>query len=104
MLDKKLELHFQDNMEVQPAFSRQLVSFQANKERAFYRWYRYKEAFSATLVENLLCQYGVVPKRLLDPFAGSGTALFAASQLGCDAEGVELLSIGQEIIKVRSLF
>jgi DNA modification methylase len=66
-----------------------------------YRWYKYKEAFSASLVEHLLRKYDVMAGRLLDPFAGSGTALFAASELGMEAEGIELLPIGQQVIATR---
>jgi DNA modification methylase len=80
-----------------------LVSFQGNKTRPIYRWYKYKEAFSATLVEFLLQRYGIHPGRLLDPFAGSGTALFAASNLGFDANGIEVLPIGQKIIETKQI-
>src|SRR5262249_35902723 len=41
--------------------------------------------------------------RLLDPFAGSGTALFTASDQGLDALGIELLPCSAEIIEVRQL-
>ena len=83
--------------------TRGLVSFQANKSRAVYRWYKYKEAFSADLVEFLLRRYTKGKGRLLDPFAGSGTALFASSALGWTAEGIELLPIGQCITETRQL-
>jgi hypothetical protein len=83
--------------------TRSLVSFQANKGRAIYRWYKYKEAFSAELVEYFLGRYGLSSGRLLDPFAGSGTALFAAGELGMKAEGIELLPIGQKIIETKKL-
>jgi len=86
-----------------PALTRSLVSFQASKSEPLYRWYKYKEAFSASLVESLLEKYGITSGRLLDPFAGSGTALFAASQLGMHAAGIELLPIGQEIIATSNL-
>lgn len=88
---------------VQPTLSRQIVSFQANKTRASYRWYKYKEAFSATLAEDLLCDAASPGGRILDPFAGSGTALFAAGALGMDADGIELLPIGAQIIQTRQL-
>jgi DNA modification methylase len=100
-LDRQLEARFAARLTVQPSFSRALVSFQANKTRAAYRWYKYKEAFSAALVENLLQRCGVSRGLVLDPFAGSGTALFAARDLGLDTAGIELLPVGQEIIAAR---
>jgi len=79
------------------------VSFQSNKRRAVYRWYKFKEGFSAELVEYLLDRYGKSRRKLLDPFAGSGTALFAAGAFGMRAEGIELLPIGQTIIETKQL-
>ncbi len=101
-LDSKLSQHFNDRFIVQPALTRQLVSFQANKTMASYRWYKYKEAFSAPLVEYLLSRYGIVSGKVLDPFAGSGTTLFAASAVSMEVDGIELLPIGQQIIAARS--
>jgi DNA modification methylase len=102
-LDQRLLQHFQVQFVVQPALTRSLVSFQANKERPIYRWYKYKEAFSASLVEYLLHKYEITEGKALDPFAGSGTALFAASAAGIHADGIELLPIGQQIISTRQL-
>jgi DNA modification methylase len=100
-LDGQLSRHFHDKFMVQPSLTRQVVSYQANKARPGYRWYKYKEAFSASLVERLLQTYGVVSGRILDPFAGMGTALFAASAAGLDADGIELLPVGREVIAAR---
>lgn len=100
-LDRRLLLHFHDKVKVKNSLTRQLVSFQANKTRASYRWFKYKEAFSATLVEYLLGQCGIASGKVLDPFAGIGTTLFAASDVGMDADGIELLPIGQQIIDTR---
>jgi DNA modification methylase len=102
-LDQCLERHFKHRFSVQPSLNRQLVSFQANKARPVYRWYKYKEAFSAALVEYLFEKHGIDRGRILDPFAGSGTALFAASDLGIDGDGIELLPIGQQIIATRQI-
>ena len=53
-MDGALELQFRDRIRVLPFLTRQLVSFQANKNLASYRWYKYKEGFSAALVEYFL--------------------------------------------------
>lgn len=103
LLDQKLTLYFNDKLNVQPLLTRSLVSFQANKSRPIYRWYKYKEAFSASLVEYLLDSYHIASGRILDPFAGSGTALFAASSRGLDADGIELLPIGHAVIETKQL-
>lgn len=100
-LDLKLSRHFHKKLKIQPILTRQLVSFQANKPRPTYRWYKFKEAFSASLVEYLFSKYKITSGKILDPFSGSGTALFAASGIGVDAEGIELLPIGQQIILSR---
>ncbi|HLA37964.1 MAG TPA: DNA methyltransferase, partial [Candidatus Brocadiales bacterium] len=100
-LDRRLLQHFYNKLVVKNSLTRQLVSFQANKTRASYRWFKYKEAFSAALVEYLLGQYGIASGKVLDPFAGIGTTLFAASDIGMDADGIELLPIGQQIIDTR---
>jgi len=100
-IDNTLFNYFQDKFLIDQNLNRQLVSFQDNKSRPVYRWYKFKEAFSASLVEYLLDKYDIKSGRLLDPFAGSGTALFAASSLGMDAEGIELLAIGHQIISTK---
>jgi DNA modification methylase len=100
-LDNCLLQHFKNKFLVDPSLTRLLVSFQANKTRPVYRWYKFKEAFSAALVEQLFKKYSVSKGKILDPFAGSGTALFAASAMGIKADGIELLPIGQQIISTK---
>lgn len=49
-LDQDLYHYFKDKFHLDISLSRALVSFQANKSREVYRWYKFKEAFSASLV------------------------------------------------------
>ncbi|PIU55059.1 MAG: DNA modification methylase, partial [Chloroflexi bacterium CG07_land_8_20_14_0_80_51_10] len=100
-LDSELFLHFSDKFKVQTSLTRTMVSFQANKTKPVYRWYKYKEAFSASLVEHFINMYNITRGKLLDPFAGSGTALFAVSAAGIDAAGIELLPVAQQVISTR---
>lgn len=80
---------------------RVLVSFQGNRRAPFYHWYTYREGFSEALVTTLLAALGCHPARLLDPFAGVGTALFAGSGLGWRTTGIELLPLGVAAIRAR---
>ena len=102
-LNAEYERQYENKFLIEPFLSRSLVSFQANKGRAVYRWFKYKEAFSAGLVEFLLNQHRMPGGVLLDPFAGIGTALFAAGTFEMKAEGIELLPIGQRIIETKQL-
>lgn len=102
-LDCTLSRHYEKVVRVDRLLTRRLVSFQANKHRGAYRWYKYKEAFSCELVEYILQRYDVPKDRVLDPFAGVGTSLFAAARLGYSADGIELLPVGQEVIDARML-
>ena len=102
-LNKECEKRWAAKLTIANNLTRSLVSFQANKGRAVYRWYKFKEAFSAELVEYLLNKYRITEGVSLDPFAGSGTALFAAGALGIRGEGIELLPIGRTIITTKQI-
>src|SRR2546428_12686953 len=85
-------------------FSRKVVSFQANKDEPIYRWFKYKEGFSSALVKYFLTEFGGKPRKLLDPFAGSGTALFAGQELGWQSYGTEILPVGTFVMQARAAF
>lgn len=99
---QELEEKFKSKISVNLKLNRQLVSFQANKTMPFYRWFKYKEGFSAPLVNYLIDQTRNDRREvLLDPFAGTGAALFAAREKGIQSIGIELLPVGVFVIKAR---
>src|SRR3989338_5920353 len=102
-LNTKLESRFRDKLTINRDLKRTLVSFQANKKTPGYRWYKFKEGYSSALVDYTLDKLGIDSGKVLDPFAGSGTSLFASAERGLDTVGVELLPIGSEIVEVRKI-
>ena len=92
---------FAQRIQHNPALDRSLVSFQANKGVAFSSWFKYREGFSESLVAYLLRQLHPRPGRLLDPFAGGGSSLFAAAELGWETDGIEVLPVGIYAMRAR---
>lgn len=90
-----------DRLETAYHLNRKVVSFQANKDEPIYRWFKYKEGFSSTLVKYFLTEYGKKAGKLLDPFAGAGTTLFAGQELGWKSYGVEILPVGVFVMQTR---
>jgi DNA modification methylase len=101
--DQRLHAKYRDNLQVNHDLDRTLVSFQANKTKNGHRWYKYKEGFSSDLIHYVLQKLPLNAGCILDPFAGSGAALFAASEVGLDSVGIELLPSSAEIIEVRRI-
>ncbi len=89
-----LEIKYADLFHYTNGFNRKLVSYQGNKDAKLHNWLKYKEGFSAQLVNSLLDDFGLdVGQKVLDPFAGSATTLLVAQARGLDAIGVEILPI-----------
>ncbi len=100
-----LERRYAHLMGIDRRFSRRIVSYQASKGELIHGWMRYKEGFSARLVDVLLDEFGVQPGDvILDPFAGSATTLLVAKTRGIDAVGIELLPVCHLAWAAKSAF
>jgi len=100
---QRLLARLENRLETAYNLNRKVVSFQANKDEPVYRWFKYKEGFSAQLVKYFLSEYSPKPGRVLDPFAGVGTTLFAGRELGWESYGVELLPVGIFVVQAREV-
>lgn len=99
--DLALSLRYQDVLSVNSDLNRKLVSFQASKLEKGNRWFKYKEGFSMALMQYIFGKVGLSVGHIIDPFAGAGTALFAASDVGMAATGIELLPSSAVTIETR---
>jgi len=64
-------------------------AFSDNMKMPLHRWFRYSAGFSADWVENTIASKEYPPKKILDPFCGSGTTLIEARKFGTDVVGFE---------------
>ncbi|MDR3158906.1 MAG: site-specific DNA-methyltransferase [Zoogloeaceae bacterium] len=89
---QSLEDKFIGMTEITDKFSRQSVSHQLSKKGRLHRWLKYKEGFSADLVETLFKEMGIKKGHmLLDPFLGSGTTSLVAQMHGINSVGFDIM-------------
>ena len=83
------------------------VTFKAGRKEPFARWYPYLEGYSTQFVESILKRYAPNAQTILDPFSGTGTTAFTASQLNRTAYFCEINPVLQFLsltkIRVRRL-
>lgn len=80
-----------------------LVNYGANRTEPVYGWFRFKEAFSRRLVQEIISDEWGLPKGSLifDPFAGCGTTLLASYQAGYDSIGCDIMPIAVFVTRVK---
>lgn len=78
-----------------------LVTFVPNKDEPIHDWFYYKEGYSKELVEWLVKEYKLeVP--IYDPFAGVGTTLLVAKNLGMKSIGTDVSPLTSFICNVKT--
>ena len=58
------------------------VTFRSSKNIPFQRWYPYAEGYSTDFVKALINENSFAEGYIYEPFAGTGTTIFASDQLG----------------------
>ena len=76
---------------IEQAEWRHWVTPRGAKEKAVHRWYLFPHSFTGDLVHALIDEWNLDAKdKILDPFAGSGTTLLAAREVGVPSDGYDL--------------
>lgn len=68
---------------------------------AFQGWQKFKEAFAPELISRAVAECGRSPRRVLDPFGGSGTTGLASQFLGLDSVLVEVNPYLADLIEAK---
>ena len=63
------------------------TTFQDNLKLPVHRWFRYSAGYSADWARSIISEAGA--RRVLDPFAGSGTTLLAAQHESAESIGLD---------------
>lgn len=98
-----LEAKYEPILEVTSKFDRRSVSYQLSKKDALHSWLKYKEGFSADLVNILLDDMGAVPgDTVMDPFMGSGTTALVCQMRGINSIGYDIMPISKVSITAKA--
>jgi DNA modification methylase len=76
-------------------------TYQRSDSLAFQRWFKFKEAFSPSLVKDVIESLPHRPVRILDCFGGSGTTAVVAAMLGIDSTLVEVNPFLADLIEAK---
>jgi tRNA G10 N-methylase Trm11 len=78
------------------------VTFAGSKEIPFQRWYPFIEGYSPDFVLSLINYYNLKNnKKIFDPFAGTGTTIFAADTIGINTIYSEINPLLQFLIQTK---
>ncbi len=107
MLRQRQEMLFSDLDAARPVSAKSSSTFSNNMKLPVHRWFRYSAGFSAEWVEDLIRNLSTTAQsRVFDPFAGCGTTLLAAEQVGVESWGIEshpfIFRVAQAKLKYRT--
>lgn len=77
------------------------VTFKAGKNDPFQRWYSYIEGYSPSFVKTLIETNNISDTLVYEPFAGTGTTVFAADSMGLDTVYSEINPLLRSLISAK---
>lgn len=77
------------------------VTFKNSKHIPFNRWYPYIEGYSPDFVKSLIRKYVSNKCTIYEPFAGTGTTLFASDEMGFSTYYSEINPLLQLLIQTK---
>jgi tRNA G10 N-methylase Trm11 len=77
------------------------VTFVKSKDTPFQRWYPYIEGYSTDFVKSLIEKFDIKDTLIYEPFAGTGTTLFASDEIGLSTVYSEVNPLLQYIIQTK---
>jgi len=83
------------------SFTEKDVTFSNSKNIPFQRWYPYIEGYSPDFVKSLIEEYKINNCVVYEPFAGTGTTIFAADQCGLSSVYSEVNPLLQFLTEVK---
>ncbi|HET9055572.1 MAG TPA: DNA methyltransferase [Chitinophagaceae bacterium] len=78
------------------------VTFVKSKDIPFQRWYPYIEGYSTDFVKSLIKNFDIKDTLVYEPFAGTGTTLFAADDEGLSTVYSEVNPLLQYLILTKT--
>lgn len=77
------------------------VTFVNSKTIPFQRWYPYIEGYSPDFIETLIEDYNISDFLIYEPFAGTGTTIFASDKFGLSTVYTEVNPLLQFLIETK---
>lgn len=78
------------------------ITFNSNHAKRFHSWSPYVQGFSSEFVDYVIDKHELNQKSfLLDPFAGTGTAMVQAKMRGVNSVGIEMMPLMSFLCSVK---
>mgnify|MGYP001159320040 FL=1 len=77
------------------------VTFVKSKDTPFQRWYPYIEGYSTDFVKSVIENFNIKDTLIYEPFAGTGTTLFASDEIGLSTVYSEVNPLLQYLIHTK---